>query len=239
MSDERFVLDQPASNDIHQQHLARYRFAGSFIQGKRVIDVACGTGYGSAMLADLGAAHVVGVDVSAESIEGASRTWRRQNVQFQRRDALTIDQLEPVDVAVSFETIEHLERPEEFLEAVRRVLLPGGQLLVSTPERRKGSIHDKPDNPFHVREWTREEFVELLKRHFGTVTVHGQYAMVKRAYPLSMTLQRLIAGVLHPETKDTLYSFPVLGSPPPVGGFRMMCVYMVAVCRQPLPKGST
>jgi len=236
VADERFVFHQRGSGDIFQQHLARYRFAGSFVRDRKVIDVACGTGYGSALLADSGASRVVGVDVSAESIAGARAAWRRPNLVFEQRDALTIDQLEPVDVAVSFETVEHLEDPERFLGAVRGIVAPDGVFLVSTPERQGGSLGDKPDNPFHLREWNRQEFTELLTRHFGTVDFHGQYVMVKRAFPLSRSVERLVAGILHPAARGTLYSFPVLEAPPAMRGFPMSCAYMVAVCRHPLTK---
>lgn len=239
MIDERFVLDPRRGGDIRHQHLSRYRFAGSFAAGKRVIDVACGTGYGSAMLADLGAAHVAGADVSAESIAEARRTWPRTNVDFIQMDAADIGQRGKVDLVVSFETIEHLEDPERFLEAVKISLAAEGRFIVSTPERQEGSLQDRPTNPFHVREWSREEFVRLLERHFRSVTVYGQYLMTKSPYPLSRTVKRLIAGSVYPGLRDALYTFPVLEAPPAPGRFRMTCAYMVAVCEGPLLKEGT
>ena len=239
MIEERIKHQGPPAGDVLRQHVSRYRFAGTFVRGKRVIDVACGTGYGSAMLAEAGAAHVVGVDVSEASVTIAQGRWKSENVEFLCRDAVTLVEIGPADAVVSFETIEHLLQPEAFLEAVGAVLPGDGRFVVSTPERQNGTLDDRPENPFHVREWNTQEFQGLLSHHFRRVTAFGQYVMAKHPYPGSRTMRRLAAGIIHPEIKDTLYSFPVLEAPPAIRGFRLTCAYIVAVCEDPRRKGSS
>src|SRR5207249_9324746 len=100
---------------------------------KRVLDIACGEGYGSAALARAGAASVVGVDISAEACEHARRKYG-VDARVGRADRIPLP-AGSIDVIVSFETIEHVERPESFLNECVRVLAPGGALILSTPNR--------------------------------------------------------------------------------------------------------
>lgn len=153
-------------------HLKRYEFARPHCLDRDVLDAGCGVGYGSAFLAGT-ARRVVGVDVSAEAIDYARSRYGAPNVEFAVDDlqALQRDDGE-FDVVVAFEVIEHLPHPERFVGEARRVLKPDGRFVVSTP--RADRRQEQPENPFHEREFTPDEFEQLLRRSFGRVDVYGQ-----------------------------------------------------------------
>ncbi len=166
---ERLALDRFSSPWLRNQHLARYRWAAVRATGLRVLDTACGTGYGSRILAEAGARHVVSMDVSAEA-SGAA---------FVRADATRLPaRNRAFDLYVSFETLEHVEDDRTLLTEARRVLAPGGTFLCSTPNRDFLSpgltLHDRPRNPYHVREYSIIEFDALLGSVFRRVGLFGQ-----------------------------------------------------------------
>jgi ubiquinone/menaquinone biosynthesis C-methylase UbiE len=184
IEEERFYLNGFMPPWVRYQHLQRYHWAAEFVAGKCVLDVACGTGYGTALLAAT-AAQVDGFDCSVEAINFAQRSATLPNTTFK---VATADHL-PVpdasyDVYVSFETIEHVEDDDAFLKEARRVLRPSGVLLVSTPNRDlldPGiSINDKPFNRFHIREYGHDEFDERLRRYFCSISWYGQRAFSPR-----------------------------------------------------------
>lgn len=155
------------------EHLHRYLLARTVVAGRRVLDIACGEGYGSALLAD-SAASVVGADIDRDAIRHAAGRYARPNLHFLQADAQRFA-LAPasVDVVVSFETLEHFPDQAHFLAALKRTLAPGGLLLVSTPN--KGEYNREADpNPHHARELDRADFVALLGRYFANVQVYGQ-----------------------------------------------------------------
>jgi len=168
---ERFVPTE--AGEIRQEHLHRYAWASDVVAGKDVLDVACGEGYGSAMLAAK-AKSVVGIDVSGEAVAHAARTYVAGNLRFASGDAAEIPLPDDsVDVVVSFETIEHLERQDEMLAQIRRVLRDDGVLVISSPNRKVYSEQSGHHNEFHVRELDFRELDGLLKRHFGHVAYFG------------------------------------------------------------------
>jgi len=186
------------------QHLARYEFAAQHVRGKRVLDVACGTGYGSRLLAASGADSVVGLDISSEAIGYATEHYRAGNLSFRLGDAehIGLDH-GAVDVVVSFETIEHLARPEQYLAEVSRVMTAKGLFLLSTPNRRFASPWRplrSPVNPFHAQEWLPEEFYPLLGSRFRHVKKWGQIRIANRTRQVWETWcrQRLNRWVVGP-----------------------------------------
>jgi SAM-dependent methyltransferase len=160
------------------QHVARYRFAASLLQGSSILDIACGTGYGSAMLARDRKRMVTGMDVSAEAIADAAATWTGPNLVFRRADALAIDLPDcSIDSVVSFETIEHVRDPARFLEEMARILRPRGRLILSTPDRRfysPGAAPGHSHNPYHPSEMTAAELLAVVGTRFRIASVHGQ-----------------------------------------------------------------
>jgi 2-polyprenyl-3-methyl-5-hydroxy-6-metoxy-1,4-benzoquinol methylase len=157
---------------IFWEHIARYRFAKDFVRGKRVLDIACGEGYGSAGLARAGATSVMGVDLSANVCEQARLKY---GIDARQGDALAIPLADrSVDVIVSFETIEHVSDPPAFLRECARVLAPEGTLIVSTPNRPVYS-GEATHNPFHRIEYDEHEFVALLQAQFQSVRLFTQF----------------------------------------------------------------
>jgi O-antigen biosynthesis protein len=169
---ERYLPE--ISGEIRLEHLHRYLIARELSHGKRVLDIACGEGYGSAILASV-AARVFGVDIAADVIAHASSKYVVPNLEFSAGacEAIPLPDCS-VDVVVSFETIEHVQRQEEMLREMRRVLCPGGLLIISSPDRRQYSDVLGNRNQFHVRELDRDEFGQLLRRHFRHVSMGGQ-----------------------------------------------------------------
>lgn len=165
------MVPEAADASTFWEHVLRYRFAIPFTRGRRVLDIACGEGYGSAALAAGGAASVIGVDVAEEACAHASS---RYGIDARVGSAEAIPLADAsVDVVVSFETIEHLNDPARFLEECHRVLAPGGCLVISTPNV---DIYHKgaPANPFHVHEMTAAEFHAHLSQGFDSIDMRGQ-----------------------------------------------------------------
>jgi ubiquinone/menaquinone biosynthesis C-methylase UbiE len=169
------------SGQIQVEHYHRYLYARSLCEGLDVLDVASGEGYGSAQLAQV-ARSVIGVEYAAETVSRARANFPRSNLRFVRADARALPLADScVDAVVSFETIEHFDRQDAFLDEVRRVLRPNGRFIVSTPDRDVYSPAGAPPNPYHVREYDRREFDAALRRLFPHVAFLVQRAMAGSA----------------------------------------------------------
>jgi SAM-dependent methyltransferase len=170
---ERFVPGTPG--EIWIEHWHRYHFATRWVRGKRVLDVACGEGYGSALLARH-AAHVVGADLSDAAIAHAKRAYAGlANVEFACAPCTRLPIADAsIEVAVSFETIEHILEQEAFLEELARVMKPDAILILSCPN--KFAYSDKRGfvNEFHVKELYRDELSALLGKRFPHSFWYGQ-----------------------------------------------------------------
>ena len=176
---ERLTSDLVGETAIEHWH--RYLLARDVAHGRDVLDIACGEGYGSALLAQT-ANSVIGVDLSDIAVEHASRSYIASNLSYLRGDARRIPLKDAsVDLVVSFETLEHFVEHEAFLAEVRRVLRPGGALLVSTPERDVYSPTESAPNPYHKRELTQAQFRKLLAGFFKHITVQGQRVLLGSA----------------------------------------------------------
>jgi len=165
---ERFTPE--CVREIWYEHWHRYLFAWRIAQGKRVLDAACGEGYGSALLART-ATSVLGVDIDAASIAHArERYGSRENLRYEVGDATALD-VAPAsyDLVVSFETLEHVEAQERMLEGFARALSDDGVLVVSSPDKHTYSEVAGFRNEFHTRELYRDELLAMLKPHFPHV----------------------------------------------------------------------
>jgi 2-polyprenyl-3-methyl-5-hydroxy-6-metoxy-1,4-benzoquinol methylase len=127
------IADDPASQRILQIHQRRYETAARYAKNKRVLDIACGVGYGSKMLQAAGATSVVGVDLCPETLVYARENHQAPGLQYICANAETFDWSEPFDLIVSFETLEHLPHPDLFIERMSQLLAPGGYFLLSVP----------------------------------------------------------------------------------------------------------
>jgi SAM-dependent methyltransferase len=159
------------------EHVYRYAYASRFVNGKRVLDIACGEGYGAAALQKAGATQVIGVDISEAACVHARRKYgidarpgTAENIPLAARS---------VDVIVSFETIEHVPDPQRFLDECVRILVPGGRLIISTPNKGVYNRDDQWRNPHHCSEMTEVEFSSALQARFCDIqfsTQHPDYA---------------------------------------------------------------
>ena len=163
---------------VEIEHYHRYLLAREFCRGKDVLDVAAGEGYGTALIAQV-ARYAIGIEIDAATVEAASQEFQRPNLAYQQGDARALPLPDDsVDVAVSFETLEHLAEQDVFLSELRRVLRPGGLLIISTPDRDVYSAGGVPPNPYHVLELTRAEFDALLLRHFVHTATATQRSLI-------------------------------------------------------------
>ncbi len=160
---------------IEFEHFHRYRFARDFCHNLDVLDVTCGDGYGSAILAGV-ALSVVGVDVDEGAIAHARETYDLKNLRFLRGNATDLPlENASVDVVVSFETIEHIREHAQFVAEIRRVLRPGGWLIVSTAGRSESSDQAAKVSKDNILRLTEEELQSLLRDNFiHFSTIHQQ-----------------------------------------------------------------
>ena len=170
---ERFIPG--AAGEIWYEHWHRYHFVAPLVAGRDVLDIACGEGYGSALIARH-AAHVTGADISPTTIRHARTQYAgHANLDFREADCAALPFADAsFDVVVSFETLEHIEAQEAFLDEIRRVLRPGGVVAISCPN--KAEYSDKRDhiNEFHVRELYRDELAALMRTRFPHAAWYGQ-----------------------------------------------------------------
>ncbi|UWF59416.1 class I SAM-dependent methyltransferase [Brucella sp. 2716] len=175
MSEERLSLVYPDWPEF-LFHVQRYALARRFLSGKRVLDCACGEGYGSAYMATI-ATHVTGVDVATSAIEVCRARYENQeNLSFTVGDICSLPFPDAsFDVVCCFETIEHLDKSnsEVALNELVRVLAPHGTLLISTPDGEVGRRR-KYANPYHLHEMSSREFEDILRERFRRVSIFTQ-----------------------------------------------------------------
>ena len=157
--------------------LKRYLDASKFVDNKRVLDIGCGTGAGTNLIAEKGAKHVIGVDYSQKAINFANNNFRKSNLTFTKMDARNLRFPEnSFDVILCFELIEHLpdNNHNQFVLNLKKILKNKGICICSTPNK-KISSPDKPtpNNPYHFKEFMPVEFLKLFKKHFSEVEIVG------------------------------------------------------------------
>jgi SAM-dependent methyltransferase len=169
LTGERTLPDLPAENYWYRRHLAVYEWIAERCRGLRVVDLACGEGYGADLIAGT-AADVIGVDANPEAFEHARRRYPRDNLAFER--GLVEDFDRPRDVVVFLQTIEHIHEPGRLLDRIARI---APLAYISTPNRLTlappGAA--KSDNPWHLREYDLGQYRDLLQPHFSEVEILG------------------------------------------------------------------
>jgi SAM-dependent methyltransferase len=174
LTGERTLPDVPAENYWYRRHLVVYEWIAERVRGRRVIDMACGEGYGSAVVART-AASVVGVDANPEAHEHARLRYRADNLRYER--ALVEAYAEPADCVVFLQTIEHVQDAGAVLAHFRSMLDGDGTVIVSTPNvltlAPEGA--ERSDNPWHVHEYRHREFEELCGGRFAAVEMYGLF----------------------------------------------------------------
>ena len=178
------VIPGEVSDDLWAEHIARYAFAARMAAGARVLDIGCGTGYGTAELAQL-ARSATGIDVSAEAIAYARAHYPLPNATFLTASATALP-FAPAsfDLITAFEVIEHLGNWRELIIETRRLLHPDGIFLVSTPNKLyyAESRAAQGPNPFHTHEFEFAEFREALAAVFPNVTILLQNRLESQAF---------------------------------------------------------
>jgi SAM-dependent methyltransferase len=171
LTGERTLPDLPQENYWYRRHLVVYEWIAKRVGGRRVVDMACGEGYGSAVLAG-SAASVTGVDANPEAHEHARLRYVRPNLRFERE--LVESFSEPCDAVVFLQTIEHIGEPARLLERIAAI---APVAYVSTPNRLTlaAAGAEKSDNPWHLREYTASEYRALLEPHFSRFEVLGLF----------------------------------------------------------------
>lgn len=237
---ERIIPAQTSSGPL-ASHLVRYAFAAPHCKDKLVLDAACGVGYGTARLAR-DARRVVGVDRAPEAIAYARTEYAVPTARFALADAHVLPFGNNVfDVVVSFETLEHLPRPDDFLAETARVLRPGGMLILSTP-RVARTRRNPPENPYHVVEYSVRDLERVLARSFGNIETYGQtrkqsrlHRWLQRIDPLKLRThvpKRMLAAASRaagtvPWEETDMSGFDI------VRGQLQHASEIVAVCREP------
>lgn len=159
---ERLVPDALEPGDAtgletHALHLERYRFAARHLRPGRVLDLACGVGYGTALLAEHPDVRAVGVDCDEAAIEFAQRRYRAKSLEFRVEDAFAFEDAEGFETVVSLETVEHVEDPGALIERLAGLLRPGGCLVCSVPTTPSVDL-----NPHHRHDFSERSFRRLV-----------------------------------------------------------------------------
>jgi SAM-dependent methyltransferase len=232
LTGERTLPDVPEENYWFRRHLAVYEWIADRCRGMRVVDLACGEGYGSDLLAREGA-QVIGVDANPEAHEHARIRYRRPNLRFRR--GLVEEFSEPVDAVVFLQTIEHMQDPPEL---VRRLAELAPVAYISTPNRLTlaPAGAEKSDNPWHLREYTLEQYRGLLEPAFADVSILG----VVHARKLRVHELAIAAGwdSVHPALRLTKPFYSRFTPAISVADFRLSdsklekALDFVAVCRR-------
>jgi 2-polyprenyl-3-methyl-5-hydroxy-6-metoxy-1,4-benzoquinol methylase len=188
LTGERTLPDVPEENYWFRRHLVVYEWIAARVRGLRAIDMACGEGYGSDVLAR-SAARVVGVDANPEAHEHARLRYVRANLRFARD--LVDSFSEDADAVVFLQTIEHVHDPGAVLDHFRSLVGETGAVFVSTPNvltlAPEGA--SRSDNPWHVHEYRSEEFEQLCRAHFATVEMYGLFHARKlRVHEIALRL---------------------------------------------------
>jgi SAM-dependent methyltransferase len=163
---------------IEFEHFHRYCLARDLCAGRDVLDVASGEGYGSAILAGV-ARSVIGVEIDEKSVAHAREAYHLDKLRFLQGNATELPLEDAsVDAVVSFETLEHIREHECFAAEVKRVLRPGGTLVISTPDRAVYAARAEYFNEFHLLELSETQFGSFLSAHFCHVVILHQRALL-------------------------------------------------------------
>jgi SAM-dependent methyltransferase len=176
LTGERTLPDVPEENYWFRRHLAVYEWIGARVIGRRVIDMACGEGYGSEVLSR-GATSVLGVDANPEAHEHARLRYQRQNLGYERNMVELAGEPGAYDDVVFLQTIEHVQDPVAVLGHFKSLLAAGGRAYISTPNLLTLAAPGakKSDNPWHIKEYRAHEFDALCREVFDEVQLYGLF----------------------------------------------------------------
>ena len=184
------------------EHLKRYDFACGHVKGKRVLDIACGCGYGSSLLLKQGQAQeIIGVDIEQDAIRYANHRYYADNIKRYVGDGTKFSDAKKFDVIISFETIEHVPNYKELLENFYNNLNESGILLISTPINKITTTN--LNNPYHVIEWSFSDFHKLLENYFEIQEVYLQNVKEDLGYKeKKISLHKELIFKIRPDLKE-------------------------------------
>lgn len=241
---ERLIIEEYPGN-IVEEHLSRYRYSAGFANGKTILDVACGTGYGSSLLREAGAHKVYGVDISHEAAAYAKNRYQHPDIKFLQGDCARLPfENKRFDVVVSFETLEHIVNSDAFVVEVSRVIKDDGIFIVSTPNKAVCSPgREKPYNPYHVKEYYLKELIQLLEKSFDVVDARGQRIKEDKKGTLSTIADMIplkIKYLIPLSMQNRLSGFirrPIKAQDIDIGGNATeRDTFFIALCRRPIAR---
>ncbi len=190
LKNERY---SPGSFDLctGYEHIQRYLFAAQYTQGKKVLDLACGEGYGGALLAQF-ASEVIGIDICPDVVTHANAVYQNKNLSFRVGSIECVPLEDLFDVIVCFEAIEHILNHDLLCKEVKRLLKPDGIFIVSTPNKWVYSENGETQNPCHLKELDLNELQSLLAKYFKHQYLYGQKSVTaSRIFPLQSFSNRV------------------------------------------------
>lgn len=178
-----------------KQHQDRYEFACNYVKDKNVLDIACGSGFGSYLIATKGdAKYIVGVDLDQNALRYAEHRYGHDRIYHICADATKFTSEKQFDVIVSFETIEHIPNYSDFIENLNGLLNHNGTLIISTPINRKTTTELR--NPYHVIEWSFDDFHNLWKAKFQIEAIYLQNAAFVRNHIPLVRIKNYVKSVV-------------------------------------------
>jgi ubiquinone/menaquinone biosynthesis C-methylase UbiE len=191
---------------VEEDHLERYKFAVQFVRDKVVLDIACGTGYGSSLLKCSGAISVDGVDISEPVIAYARQHYAKDGLSFTRGDVTEYSSDKSYDVIVCFETIEHIRDYDTAIERLYALLKKGGKLIISSPNRsitspKAKKISDRPSIRHHMQEFTIDELLTLLEKHRFLTQKDAVYGQRQQRYFRNKIMRRFYKNMFKPDLR--------------------------------------
>ena len=215
------------SKKLLNEHLSRYRLAVPFCKEKTVIELGCGSGYGTKLIAKSGAKKVYGIDIDELTIKYAKKFYSHKKITFIKASAMHTKLPKNIaDVIISFETIEHVTNPSKMITEINRILKPGGLLIISTPNK----AMSLDDNPYHIKEFMLTELDSLLNG-FTDLKYFGQG---KSIISLIKIYQKLINKKMPTQIKRLFHLRPWEGFQiyPITLTTKQSYVYIISICRK-------
>lgn len=170
-------IETNTTNDAMLEHMHRYVIANELVKDLIVLDIACGEGYGTNLLAS-SAKEITGIDIDYNTISNAQIKYTKKNIRFKKGSISQIPEPDSTyDAIVCFETLEHITEHEIALKELKRVIKPDGILIISTPDKRFYSDLPNYQNPFHKKELYEQEFKNLISAYFKFSKYYSQCSM--------------------------------------------------------------
>lgn len=177
------------------EHLHRYEEVIKSLMGNEtILDIACGSGFGTHLLSTHSTNKVFGGDLSIEAITLCNNSWNKDNLSYEIMNGTKLKfEDNTFDVVVSFETIEHTTMFNEMVKELKRVVKPNGIIYLSTPNSKINSPNGIVTNPYHAQEWDYEEFCKIVNKHFNSYKIFGQkYNRYKNKKPIAFYVESLL-----------------------------------------------